>query len=163
MPPLLVHVLGTPARPGPPDTSNDPATVNGLAIVTIPDDEHGTPADTTFPALLNCAQSPVLKLPPPNQRFDPRSVHVLTDVQPYRLRPEGAPLLKKVAPTEQVAGNTVPVWNGLVDNADEKSMLLVCVRKSTSVCPHTGGPATNTSSHKQIDFLMKTNPLRSEP
>jgi len=83
--------------------------VKGLAIVTIELELHGPPADTTFPALLNCAQSPVLNVPPPNHRFAPSSVHVPAAVQPYRLCPAAAAVLKNVAPTEHVAGSTVPV------------------------------------------------------
>jgi hypothetical protein len=46
------------------------------------------------------------------------------------LCPAVAAVLKNVAPTEQVDGSTVPVCEGLVDAAAEKSTLLACVRKS---------------------------------
>jgi hypothetical protein len=41
---------------------------------------------------------------------------------------------KNVCPGEQVPGVTVPVWDGLVLVAPEKSTFFVCIRKSTSVC-----------------------------
>jgi hypothetical protein len=109
VPPLLVHRLATPCLPGPAETRSEPAAANGLAIVTAVGVLHGAPASTIFPALLNCAQFPLVVLPPPNSKFDPRSVHVFVLVQPYRFCPAGADTLKNVAPVEQVAGRVVPV------------------------------------------------------
>src|SRR5271154_5099249 len=61
------------------------------------------------------------------------SVHEFTAVQPYKLSPEAALVWKKVSPTPQVAGKTVPDLNGLVVLAPEKSTLLLCVLRSTRV------------------------------
>jgi hypothetical protein len=94
VPPLFVHELATPTRPGPADTISDPATLNGLAIVTAVGAPHGPPASTMFPALLNCAQSPAFAAPPPNNRLDPNKFHVFGAVQPYRFLPAGAAVLK---------------------------------------------------------------------
>jgi hypothetical protein len=134
----------------------EPAAVKGLAIVTAVVEKQGPPADTRFPLLLNAAQSPGLTLPPPNHRFDPSRLHVLAAVQPYRFCPAGAAVLKNVAPTEHVVGSTVPVFEGLVETADEKSTLLVCVRRSIMVWAcSTGSPPSNAScSQTRIDFMI---------
>jgi hypothetical protein len=154
----LVHELAAPNRPGPAETISEPAAVNGLAMVTIVADVHGTPAEMTFPELLNCAQSPALNVPPPNHRLAPRSVQVLAAVQPYKLCPAGAAVLKNVAPVEQVTGSAAPVWKGLVEVADEKSILLVCVRKSTRVWADNIGrqPSNTNGSRQQFDFMVGT-------
>jgi hypothetical protein len=133
VPPLLVHELATPTRPGPAETISEPAAGNGLPIVTAFGEPHGLPASTRFPALSNCAQSPALTAPPPNSRFDPRGVQVFALVHPYRFFPAGAAASKYAAPTAHVAGSVVPVWKGLVELAAEKSILLLCVLKSTKV------------------------------
>jgi hypothetical protein len=113
-------------------------------MVTMAVEVQGASASTMLPALLNWAQSPDVNDPPPNHRFDPCRVHVLFAVQIYRFRPAEAAVLKKVAPTEQVDGSAVPVWNGLVDAADEKSMFLAWVLRSTKVWPYKRVPlATN--------------------
>jgi hypothetical protein len=109
LPPLSLHKLAAPCRPGPADTIREPAIVKGFAIVTAVLGAQAPPADTMFPALLNSAQSPGLKLPPPNHKLAPRRVQVLVAVQPYRLCPGAAAVLKNVAPTEQAEGSTVPV------------------------------------------------------
>jgi hypothetical protein len=61
------------------------------------------------------------------------SVQELSAVQAYRFDPAAALVLKNASPTEQVAGRTVPDLNGLVVFAELKSMLLLCVLRSTSV------------------------------
>jgi hypothetical protein len=68
--------------------------VKGLAIVTVVADVHGAPAETIFPELLNCAQSPDGAAPPPNHRFDPSTVHVFVAVHPYKFCPAVAAVLK---------------------------------------------------------------------
>jgi hypothetical protein len=50
-------------------------------------------------------------------------------------RPATALVWKNSAPAEHVAGMTVPVLIVRVTGAFEKSMFLVCVAKSTVVCP----------------------------
>jgi hypothetical protein len=111
-----------------------------------------------FPALLNCAQSPELTVPPPNKRLDPSKVHVLVAVQPYRFCPAGADMLKNVAPTEQDVGSTAPVCDGLVDVAAEKSTLLACVRKSTNVWASNMAsvPSKASNARRQDDFMFGT-------
>src|SRR4051812_22930991 len=47
----------------------------------------------------------------------PSTDQTLPVVQPYRFAPAGASVLKKVSPIEQVAGNAVPAFDGLVDVA----------------------------------------------
>jgi hypothetical protein len=44
--------------------------------------------------------------------------------------------LRKVSPTEQEAGNVVPIFEGFVEVAPEKSTFFDCVRKSNRVCAH---------------------------
>ena len=82
MPPVSLQRLATPCLPGPDATNNDPAVLNGVLMVAEVAGAHAPPADTIFPLLLNSAQSPVLKLPPPNQTADPSKVQVLTAVHP---------------------------------------------------------------------------------
>jgi hypothetical protein len=62
--------------------------------------------------------------------------------------PGTAFVLKNVSPTEQVAGGDVPVLEGLVDTAPEKSTLLLCVLRSTRVvCPqHQVAVTAHTSA-----------------
>jgi hypothetical protein len=56
--------------------------------------------------------------------------------QPYRFAPEGALVLKKSSPGEQVAGRVVPVFTGLVQSALVKSTFRPCVlRLIRVVCP----------------------------
>jgi hypothetical protein len=132
------QALSTPARPGPEETSNDLVFTNGVAKVTalpkpplpVP---QAAPAETMFPLASNWAQSPTLAAPPPNDRLPPRSDQALEEVQPKRFRPAAASVLKKVDPTGQVNGREVPVLDGLVKLAAEKSTLLLCVRKSIAV------------------------------
>src|ERR1700720_789358 len=73
------------------------------------------------------------------------NVQAFRAVQLYRFAPAEALVLKKASPIEQVAGSVVPDLNGFVVFAPVKSTLLVCVRKSTSVCPY---PRLNTSSNR---------------
>ena len=80
---------------------------------------------------------------------------MLVAVQPYRFCPAGAAVLKNVAPTEQVDGGTVPVCDGLVELAAEKSTLLACVRKSTKVwARNIGRPSNHRYSQTRIDFMI---------
>jgi hypothetical protein len=51
-------------------------------------------------------------------------------VQAYMFEPAMAAVLKKISPTEQVAGRTAPVFADLVVAAEEKSTLFDCVLKS---------------------------------
>jgi hypothetical protein len=53
----------------------------------------------------------------------PCTDQILVAVQPYRFAPAAASVLKKVSPIEQVAGNAVPAFDGLVDVAKLKSTL----------------------------------------
>jgi hypothetical protein len=55
-----------------------------------------------------------------------------------------------------VDGSEVPVCQGLVDDAAEKSTLLVCVRKSTKVWADNIGrtPSKASGSQQQIDFMI---------
>jgi hypothetical protein len=151
-----VHELATAARPGPEDTISEPAAVNGLPIVTAFGEPHGPPASTKFPELSNCAQSPALTVPPPNSRLEPSGVHVFALVHPYRFFPAGAAVSKYAAPTAQVAGNVVPVWKGLVELAAEKSILLLCVLKSTKVwaCSIGAAAISPMSAPVENDFMM---------
>src|SRR5579885_1403672 len=52
----------------------------------------------------------------------------------YQFCPSNALVLIKVCPAVQVAGNVVPVAEGEVDAAEEKSTLFACVRRSIRVC-----------------------------
>jgi hypothetical protein len=61
------------------------------------------------------------------------TTQVFVVAQAYRLDPAATFVLKNNSPTPQVGGNTVPVLNGFVEAAAEKSTSLDCVRKSTSV------------------------------
>jgi hypothetical protein len=60
---------------------------------------------------------------------------VLVAVQTYKFDPAGALVLKNASPIEHVPGMEVPALNGLVVLAELKSMLLLCVLRSTSVWP----------------------------
>lgn len=62
--------------------------------------------------------------------------HALVAVQPYRFDPAVASDLKNNCPVWQLAGRVVPTCTGRVDGEEEKSTLLLCVRKSSCVCPN---------------------------
>lgn len=61
------------------------------------------------------------------------TLHTPWLVQPCRFAPTGASVLKYISPTAQFDGSAVPDFSGRVDAAPAKSMLLACVRRSTSV------------------------------
>jgi hypothetical protein len=50
----------------------------------------------------------------------------------------------------------LPVTNGLVEVAVEKSTSLLCVRRSTVVCPHAHAAQTAASS---AIFLLDSSPM----
>jgi len=50
------------------------------------------------------------------------------------LFPAAASVFRKVSPTEHVVGSVVPVLDGFVEDAAEKSTFLDWVTKSTRVC-----------------------------
>ena len=64
----------------------------------------------------------------------PCAVQRFADLHTYQFCPGDASVFTKVSPAWQAAGNCVPVFDGKVELADEKSTLLPCVRKSTRVC-----------------------------
>jgi hypothetical protein len=68
-------------------------------------------------------------------RLLPSTDHVFIASHAYTLLPASAVVRKKNCPTAQVLGSVLPVCIGFVDVAAEKSTLLLCVRKSTNVCP----------------------------
>jgi len=66
----------------------------------------------------------------------PRTVQVPPLVQPYRLLPAGAVVLKNSWPTLQAAGNAAPTVTGLVKEKAEKSGFWDWVARLTAVdCP----------------------------
>jgi hypothetical protein len=96
-----------------------------------------------------------------NPEADPEDgvsgVQVLVEVQPNRLMPGAALLLKNSAPAAQVAGSAVPTLTGLVEGAPEKSTLLVWVRKSTVVVWEKTAPDAPTS--RSTESFMSLAPL----
>src|SRR5579864_1644696 len=77
---------------------------------------------------------PVAPVAPAGPGEPDSKVHEFSAVQAYKFDPASASVLKNVSPTEHVEGTTVPDLKGFVVFAAVKSTLLVCVRKSTSVC-----------------------------
>ena len=66
--------------------------------------------------------------PAPPSRFQ-----VFCAVQAYRFCPAGALVKKNNCSIEQVTGSELPLWIGLVDVADEKSIFWLWFRRSTRV------------------------------
>ena len=79
-------------------------------------------------------------------RLLPSAVHVLAGLHAYTLAPGGAVVRKKNCPTAQLEGIALPVCIGFVEPAAEKSTLLLCVRKSTNVCP---SPVARNTAKRQ--------------
>src|SRR6185312_7030739 len=67
--------------------------------------------------------------------------------------------LKNSCPTWQVAGRAVPTCTGRVEGRAEKSILLLCVLKSTSVWPKHDAASSNASHRRRYLCLMKSSAL----
>src|ERR1035441_10081161 len=65
----------------------------------------------------------------------PCTVQTFTAVQTYRFFPAAASVFTNVSPIVQTAGTNVPVLDGRVFAADEKSIFFPWVRRSICVCP----------------------------
>jgi len=88
------------------------------------------PLVVRYPAAPVCVGTPLPPPDPPDSR-----VQMFVPVQPYRFWPAAAAELKNISPAEHNAGRTEPVFIGLVEGAAAKSTVLLCVLKSTAVCP----------------------------
>jgi hypothetical protein len=65
----------------------------------------------------------------------PCTVHTFAAVQTYRFLPAAASVFTNVSPIVQAAGTNVPVLDGRVRAANEKSIFFPWVRRSICVCP----------------------------
>jgi hypothetical protein len=80
-------------------------------------------------------------------------------VQTYKFLPAAASVFTNVSPIVQTAGTNVPVLDGRVRAADEKSMFFPWVRRSICVCPRATpiiAAATLTLSAVLLNFMFLT-------
>jgi hypothetical protein len=84
----------------------------------------------------------------------PCTVHVFVAVQTYEFLPAGASVFKNVSPVAHAPGNTVPVFDGRVVVAAEKSTLFPWVRRSTFVCP-CAAPAIAADAKTHFTAALK--------
>jgi hypothetical protein len=90
----------------------------------------------------------------------PCTVHTFAAVQTYKFLPAAASVFTNVSPIVQTAGINVPVFDGRVRAADEKSMFFPCVRRSICVCPRAAPMiAAATQTHLSavlLNFMILT-------
>lgn len=82
------------------------------------------------------------------------TIQVLVATQTLIFDPAAALVLKYISPTEQVAGITVPLFNGRVNTAPLKSTSLACSRKFTFVCAMTVTPQRSDTMNLFEAFLL---------
>ena len=110
--------------------------------VTAPGAPEMSPPNPSHCVVLPLLDNTSLGGPAANDEPLPSSVQVLAGSHAYTLLPGGAVVRKKNCPTAHEAGRVDPVCIGLVDDAAEKSTLLLCVRKSTDVWATPVAPKT---------------------
>jgi hypothetical protein len=79
-------------------------------------------------------------------RLLPSTVHVLAGLHAYTLLPARRRRQEEELSYRAGGGHLLPVCIGFVEPAAEKSTLLLCVRKSTNVCP---SPVARNTAKRQ--------------
>ena len=82
------------------------------------------------------------------------TVQTLAAVQTNKFFPAAASVFRKVSPIAHAAGSVVPVFDGRVVPAAEKSTLLPCVLKSIFVCP-CAAPAIAADAKTHLTAPLK--------
>src|SRR5579859_4296282 len=73
-------------------------------------------------------------------------------------KPGLAPVSKKSSPTEQVAGKLLPALSGLVEDALEKSIDLLCVWRSTLVWANATTPDVSVQPSSIARIYIGSDP-----